>query len=169
MRRRLFGSRRRKVFSALLATLLLGAGSAVAAFLIFNGVSGSGNGSFTNTTSTVPAFTIGSVATPVLVPGGASEAFPLTVKNEDTSASHQLKTLTVTSSSSVPGCDSYIEFDGATGAGTWSGLNNSLPLTVAAGATDSTAGANVRIQAKPTAPLACAGATWTINFGGTSQ
>lgn len=163
----LWGSRRRKVVAAILSTALVASGTAVAAFIIYSGVGGSAGGSFTSTTSTVPAFTIASTSpSPVLVPGGPSAPFALSVKNDDTGASHSLTSLDATVSSSVAGCGAYITLNG-----TFASIVGNLsttPLVVAAGVTNTTWGSGVTIAASNAAPLACAGATFSVNFTGTS-
>lgn len=166
MRRKLFGTRRRKVFSAILATLLLGAGVGVAALIIYSGTSGSGSGSI-ETSSTLDAMTINGTSNPVLTVGAAPVAFPVSVANNDPNTAHAITKagFTATITSPTAGCASHIHLTGAyltdpQGTGIYSmigpasGVNMSTQMDIAADATT---------------PLACAGATFSIAFAGSSQ
>lgn len=154
MRRKLFGTWRRKALTATVTALVL-VGSATAAFLVYTGAEGTANGTFGNSEETA-AFTITGTNEPVLVPGQLT-TLNLSITNNDPDSAHTIVDLNGTAFTSTPAdCASFLVipagFDGVTGS--------YAPGETRPGTLD--------IQAVAATPLTCAGATWAINFNATT-
>jgi ABC-type lipoprotein release transport system permease subunit len=158
-----WGSRKRRVVASILALLLLGASAGIAALIIYSGTSGSGSGTFENS-STVDAITITGTTNPVLVVGAAPVAFPVTLQNNDPNVQKAIEksTFQAVFSSPVAGCASHLAASGAyltdaQGSGFYSllGPGGSAGMPT-----------KIMVAADATTPLACAGAGWTLTFSG---
>lgn len=145
---------KRKVFLGAPLTLLLLAGTAAAAWIVFSGASGSGNGTFNNATQQT-AITINGTNQPALSPG-ASVPMSVQLVNNDTGNSHTLNTLTGTFTTSTSGCDAYLSIDS----------NGVIGTSVSAGGSQV---GSVPIKLAANAPVSCAGGTWSVAFSGTTS
>lgn len=151
--KRLFRGKRKLVSIPLLA---LGVPAiAVAAFILFTGVNGSGSGSFTAGSSTNSAITINGGSQPVLSGPGDTQTMAVTATNNDASNTHQLSSLAGAFTSSVGGCDSHLSVTGT----------SLTSQTISAGGSQS---GSVSIRADAGTPNSCAGATWSVAFSGTT-
>jgi hypothetical protein len=151
--RREQGSRRRKLAVSAVGALAV-AGAAVAAFLVFTGADGSGNGTFEAATLS-PALTISGTSQPELSPG-VNANMNVSVTSNDANASHDLVDLAGTAfSSSPPECASHLAVGGASGI-----LGTYTPGQTKTG--------TINIGADASLPGSCAAGTWSVTFGGTT-
>lgn len=155
-------TRRRKVLSSVLATLLVVSASAVAYYLVYG--NGSGEGSATLGTGTAEPLTLTATFASGLKPGGEE---PVTFKAENkTKAAGEVASLTATVSTSVGGCDTeWFRVEGKNGFGNGGGPLT-VPFMIAAGETKTISTENV-IKFKEESSVnqsACEGATVTIHL-----
>src|SRR5690242_6547562 len=144
----------RKVFLGAPLTLLFFAGSALAPWIIFSGVTGSGQGNF-GAATTNTAITIAGQSQPVLSPGD-SKMMSVNLTNNDPNNAHQVTSLTATFSATPSQCAQYLSEGPDTVVGT--NVNNA-----------STTPATVTINLANTAPVACASGSWTVSFTGATS
>jgi len=156
--RRLWGfttrSRRRKVASAA-ALFLIVTGTALAAFGIFTGADGSGQGSYGPSTPQT-ALTFTGATQPVLTGPGDAKVMTINAVNHDTTAGHTLSTLTASFSSTPVSCASHLTM----GSVTFMGSNFVASYNASPG--------TVTITTDATTPVACASGTWSVLFSGTT-
>jgi hypothetical protein len=151
MRRRLFGTWRRKALTATGALVLVGS-AAAAGFIIFNGVDGSGNGTFANSSET-PAFTVTGTSQPELSPGADSD-MDVSVVNNDADGAHTLVSLAGAFTSTPSECASHLQVVAGT-----------IFSSYAPGQTKT---GTVTIRTDSGIPLTCVGGTWSVSFSGTT-
>lgn len=164
-------TRRRKIAALVLSLVATSATTAIAAFIIYSGVSGSAGGQFTATSTTESALRFASTANPTLTPGAASVPFALTLQNADPNAAHTLTSTNYSVSSSEAGCEAYVEITGEYQS-KQTDINSTNPafdIPVPAGTTDTTAFDGTTIRALNGAPSSCIGATFTVTFTGTAS
>lgn len=151
----MFKTKRRKTATISTIGLLLTAGIAVAAFVLYSGISGSGQAHLTSTTSQVGALTISGAADPELTPGTTTSA-PFSVTNNDSSAAHQITALSASITSNPAGAGAYITLSTADLVG----------VNVAAGATSNP---TLDYVVSSNIPISYAGATVSVSFTGTTS
>jgi hypothetical protein len=148
-----FASKRRRIVSVL-ALLLLTASAAIAALILYTGVSGSGSAHVQNS-STLGALTVTGTNNPELVAGGNATAH-YNIVNNDPDAVHQITgTPTAVITSNPSNCASFITWAG-------SGLEG---IIVPAGGTNS---GDVTVSLSAAVPISCAGATVSFAISGTT-
>ena len=103
-------------------------------------------------------------------PPSGAVAYPLVFTNADPGAAHGIvaNTLNYAVTSNQAGCEAYVSLETGTGS-TFGTLKASGVPSIAAGGTNTTAGAGVKIHADGNAPAVCAGKTFTLTFSGTSN
>jgi hypothetical protein len=143
--------RRRKLVLVALAALALPAG-ALAAFVVYTGVNGSGNGSY-ETGSTEAAITITGTSSPQMAPG-SFQIMDVSAVNNDPSNAHVLSTVTGTFSSTPSSCAALMSLSNVSLVGSSFAAGQTKPGTV-----QINAGA---------LPPECSGGTWSVTFGGTT-
>ena len=144
--------------------LLIGAGTAFAAWFIYSGGSGAGAGKFGNTTTTdAITFTAdpASVVTP-LSPGTTGD-LALTMTNNDPSASHTITGVTDGVSTSPSECASHITVN-------QTALNQYLVnVPVAKGTTNSPVDIPGALTADGSLPATCANGSITVTLTATTN
>lgn len=148
----LFAGKRKLIAAPLL--LLFFAGTAFAAWVVFSGASGSGQGSFASATQQT-AITIAGTNQPALAPG-ASTPLQVSLTNNDPNNAHTLSGFTATFTAVPSNCASFL----SEGPDSISG--QSVP---AGGTTNGT----VMINLASNAPVSCANGSWSISFTGTTS
>ncbi len=140
------------VLASIIASLVL-AGGAAAAWIIYSGIGGTGNGSFA-ASSTIDAIDInGGTPSGPLGPG-ASVSLPLTLVNNDT-VDHRTNTVTATFSTTPTVCASHLSS---------ADVGNLNAITIPGGGTMSR---SITVTSDGSTPIACASGTWTVAFAGT--
>ena len=154
-------TRRRKVIALVSAFALTSATTALAAFLVFQGINGSSNGTF-SAASISPALTVSNTAPQITGPGDV-EAMSIHIVNNDASAQHTLTSLTPTITSTPAACATFLSFS--------YGTSNPMPKALPASSTFDTVGGTTatgsRVIAAGGMPNSCAGGTYTITWSGT--
>jgi hypothetical protein len=145
---------RKRVVIAAVAAMAL-SGTALAAWIIYSGVDGSGNGTLA-TSTTNKAVTVTVTGSTPLAPGTTTQ-LAASALNNDASASHTIQTLTGTFTANPSSCAQYLALK------TGSDL---IGVSIAAGATRT---GQVPIELNGSAPVSCAGATWSVTFGGSTS
>jgi hypothetical protein len=130
-------------------------GVAVAAFGIFTGADGSGQGTYGPSTPQV-ALTFTGATQPVLTGPGDAKVMTINAVNHDTTAAHSLNTLTATFSSTPASCASHLSM----GTVTFIGANFAPNFNASPG--------SVTVTTDATTPVACASGTWSVTFTGTT-
>jgi hypothetical protein len=153
LKRFMFGSRRRKQITIATVVLLVSAGAAIAAFILYTGLSGSGSAHVQNT-STVGALSVTGTNDPELLAGGNATAH-YNIVNNDPGASHQITNATAVITSNPANCASFVTWAG-------SGLEG---IIVPAGGTNS---GDVTVSLSAATPVSCAGATVSFAISGTT-
>lgn len=153
MKRRLL--RKKRVLIPVVASLAL-SGSAFAAWAVYSGVDGSGSGTF-ETATTQKAITVTTSSSPPPLVQGATTNVGATARNNDPSVSHAIQTLTATFTTTPSTCAQYLSLKSG---------STLIGATIAGGATIT---GNVPIEVAGAAPVTCAGATWSVTFGGTTS
>lgn len=154
MRRFLFGSKRRKLLS-ILATFVLLTGTAIAAFVIYSGVQGSGSGAFSAAQQAGAAVNI-TASFPDIDGPGASVGASANVTNLDPGLAHSVTAISAAFSSTPSSCAAHLSFAPV----------DALPWAVPAAATVNkfvsvTAGAGI--------PNECAGGSYTLALTGVTS
>ena len=151
-------ARRRPALVGAVTGLLVAAGTALAAFLVYSGITGSG-GAKVQTAQTVGAltFTPASLSAADQVAPGTPGKIRATVTNNDPNHTVTISTISVTGIVADNGCNT---------SGLTADLSNLIGQPFAVGAT------NVAVQGTITASNAidpnCSGASLTINLTGTT-
>jgi hypothetical protein len=145
--------RRRKLYAILAAALVVPA-VAVAAFVIYTGVEGSGSGTY-EASETRVALTITGTSSPSLRPN-TTNAMSVEVRNNNPSQAHTLTALSGTFTTSPAECKDHLRLD----------VPASILTSYPAGAT---VAKSVDIVALSTTPTSCAGGTWSVSFSGTTS
>jgi hypothetical protein len=129
-------------------------GAAVAAFILYTGVNGSGSGTFDPTTQATPAVTLTGQTQPQLGPDTSA----LMTVSATNNANHAVTLTSVTGAftSSPPECASHLSVSGA------SGLGGSYAVGEVRSGT-------VTIALDGAAPSSCAGGSWSVAFGGAAS
>ena len=149
------GSRRRKIVAAVIVVALVLAAAGLAAFGIFTGADGSGQGTYGPSTPQV-ALTFTGSTQPVLTGPGDAKVMTINAVNHDTVAQHTLGTFTAAFTSNPVACASHLTMSNVTFSGAVFAANfNASP-------------GSVTINTDATTPVACAGGTWAVAFSGTT-
>lgn len=142
--------------------VFLAAGAALAAFIIFTGITGSGNGTFAGSTTNA-ALTFTETSQPPALDQNNEQQMPIKITNNDPNASHTIQTVTgsFTTKDSAGNDDSatctpFLRLDPGTLVGT----------TIAAGASLTT---SIGIVGDSSLPPSCASGTYVVTFGGTTS
>ncbi len=158
MRRFLFGTRRRVVVTAMLAMLAL-PGAAIAAFIIYNGLTGSATGSFGSASTTAALTVTQNGPVPNILGPGDTETMPLTATSNDPSNSHTVTSNVTGSFSSTPAvCATHLSLNdpGFSGPGTGFAGKTVTPLGTYNGV--------VTIHADATIPSSCASGSYSVTL-----
>ena len=153
-------SRKRKVFALISAFALTSATTALAAFFLFQGLTGTSNGTFATATIS-PAITVSGTAPQIQGPNDV-QAFDVTIHNNDT-VQHTLTALTPTFSSPGAGCAAQLGFIYGTS-------NPQLPRAIAGGADFVLIGSTTngsRVTSTASLPQTCQASTYSIAWSGT--
>jgi len=153
--------RKTKAFAFIVGFALAASAGALAAFLLYQGLSGGANGQFSNNSSTQTALVVANDgAAPALDPGGQAQV-PLKVTNMDAGGAHALTSTATVTITTVPSqCASYLSKAGFLSGGSVSHLLDS-GTSYAPGETKQ---AFMLINVDQNTPGACVGADWSATF-----
>jgi len=168
LKRFIWGSRKRKVLSALAVLALVISASATAAFFLFSGVDSTTDGSFSTAPSTAAITVSSSAGNPTLTPGGPAVSYPLVFHNNDPDAAHTItaNSLSFVAWGSGTGCAASVA-SAFTLNGTYAAMK-AAPIVVPAGGNNTTAGAGVTIAVSNSIAPGCSGGVWELTFSGTT-
>jgi hypothetical protein len=158
MLKKCFSTRKRASVASAVITMLVCAGTAVAAWVIYSGINGSAGGSFSSTTTSATALTYatGTPAATALTPG-SSTTVNVKLTNNDPSISHTVTTLTSAFTSSPVDCAAHLT------TGTVTGIGGGTVVPAGGSVTGT-----VIVNADASLPNDCVGGTYTLTFSGTS-
>jgi len=147
-------SRRRRIATVGVVLSLAATGAAVAALVIYSGLSGQTSGTI-ETATTNSAFSIQNEGSAANIPVGGSASAEVRFTNTDPTATHTLTAISGTFSSNPSQCASHLSY-------AFNG--NPVGLTLGAG---QAATFGITYSADASVPVAaCSGATWSVDWTG---